>query len=93
MKWQRVLLAPSRNGNTGSGLWQFFRAVRPVGEQIRVITAEVATVDGSWTVTGARDAAGHELPAINGRGFELVQKRHEKWRFIATREMVIFDGR
>lgn len=62
-------------------------------EQIRFITAEVATVDGSWTVTGARDAAGHELPAINGRGFGLVQKRHGTWRFIATREMVIFDGR
>lgn len=61
-------------------------------EQIRFITAEVASLDGSWTVTRARDAAGHELAAINGRGVELDQKRHGKWRFIATREMVIFDG-
>ena len=61
-------------------------------EQIRFITLELATVDGSWTVTGARDAAGKELPAIKGRGFELVQKKNGSWKFIATREMVIFAG-
>jgi uncharacterized protein (TIGR02246 family) len=61
-------------------------------EQIRFITPELATVDGSWTVTGARDAAGKELPAIKGRGFELVQKKNGIWKFIATREMVIFGG-
>ncbi len=61
-------------------------------EQIRFITPEVATVDGSWTVTGARGADGKELSPIRGRGFEVVQKRNGKWRFIATREMVIFIG-
>jgi hypothetical protein len=61
-------------------------------EQIRFITPELATVDGSWTVMGARDVAGKELPAIKGRGFELVQKKNGKWKFIATREMVIFGG-
>jgi uncharacterized protein (TIGR02246 family) len=59
-------------------------------EQIRFITPELATVDGSWTVTGARGADGKELAPIKGRGFEVVQKRNGKWRFIATREMVIF---
>lgn len=59
-------------------------------EQIRFITPELATVDGSWTVTGARDASGKELPVIKGRGFELVQKKNGRWSFIATREMVIF---
>ncbi len=58
--------------------------------QIRFITRELATVDGSWTVTVTRDATGKELPVINGRGFELVQKKHGSWKFIATREMVIF---
>ena len=61
-------------------------------EQIRFITPELATVDGPWTVTGARGADGKELPPINGRGFEVVQKRNGKWRFIATREMVVFKG-
>lgn len=62
-------------------------------EQIRFITPELATVDGLWTVTGARGADGKEFPPIKGRGFELVQKKGGKWRFIATREMVIFTGK
>jgi ketosteroid isomerase-like protein len=33
-------------------------------EQIRFITPELATVDGSWTVTGARGADGKELAPI-----------------------------
>jgi uncharacterized protein (TIGR02246 family) len=63
-----------------------------VVEQIRFITPELATVDGSWTVTGARGPDGKELVPIRGRGFEVVQKRNGRWRFIATREMVIFKG-
>lgn len=62
-------------------------------EQIRFITPELATVDGSWVVTGAHDATGKELSAINGRGFELVQKNNGRWRFIATREMVVLSGK
>lgn len=61
-------------------------------EQIRFITLDLATVDGSWKVTGARGANGKELAPIKGRGFEVVQKRNGRWRFIATREMVIFTG-
>lgn len=61
-------------------------------EEIRFITPELATVDGSWTVTGAKGAEGKELAPIKGRGFELVQRKNGKWRFIATREMVIFKG-
>ena len=61
-------------------------------EQIRFVTPELAMVDGSWTVTGARNASGKELPATRGRGFELVQKKNGRWRFIATREMVVFGG-
>ncbi len=61
-------------------------------EQIRFITRDFATVDGLWTVTGVRGVDGKELAPIKGRGFEVVQKRDGKWRFIATREMVIFKG-
>jgi uncharacterized protein (TIGR02246 family) len=59
-------------------------------EQIRFITPELATADGSWTVTGARGPNGKALAPIKGRGFELVQKKNGRWRFIATREMVVF---
>ena len=61
-------------------------------EQVRFITPELATVDGSWIVTGARGADGKELPPIKGRGLELVQKKDGRWRIIMTREMVIFKG-
>jgi hypothetical protein len=53
-------------------------------EQVRFISPDLATVDGSWTVMGARDAGGKELPPIKGRGFEVVQKKNGKWRFIVT---------
>ena len=62
-------------------------------EQIRFITPEIATVDGTWIVTGARDGTGKELPPIEGRGFEVVQKKSGRWRFVLTREMVIFGGK
>lgn len=58
-------------------------------EHIRLLTPEFATVDGSWIVTGARDADGNELPPIKGRGFEVVQKKNGRWKFIATRETII----
>jgi uncharacterized protein (TIGR02246 family) len=61
-------------------------------DQIRFVTRDLATVDGSWTVTGAKGADGKEFAPIKGRGFEVVQKRNGRWRFIATREMVIFKG-
>jgi uncharacterized protein (TIGR02246 family) len=61
-------------------------------EQIRFVTPEFATVDAWWTVTGARGSDGRKLAPIKGRGFELVQKKDGRWRFIATREMVVFGG-
>ena len=62
-------------------------------EQIRFITREIATVDGTWIISGARDGTGQELPPITGRGFEVVQKKSGRWRFVLTREMVIFGGK
>src|SRR5262245_8195999 len=54
-------------------------------EQIRFLTPELAVSDGSWTITGARDAAGKELAPIKGRGLEVVQKKQGRWWFVATR--------
>ena len=61
-------------------------------EQIRFFTPELATVDGLWIVTGAQNAEGRELGPILGRGFEVVQKKAGRWRFVATRQMVVFGG-
>lgn len=59
-------------------------------ERVRFLSPDLAIVDGSWTVTGARDAAGKELPPLRGRGVEVVQRMHGRWRFVATREMVVW---
>jgi len=59
-------------------------------EQVRFIAPDLALVDGSWTITGARDANGRPLPPIEGRGLEIVQKKQSRWRFVATREMVVW---
>jgi uncharacterized protein (TIGR02246 family) len=91
------------DGNLTKGRTQIENLFRQMGksgagqqtatiEQIRFITSELATVDGSWIITGSRDATGKELSVIKDRGFELVQKKNRSWKFVATREMVIFEG-
>jgi uncharacterized protein (TIGR02246 family) len=62
-------------------------------EGVRFFTPDVAIVDGQWTMTGARDASGNALAPIKGRGVEIVRKSNNGWRFVATREMVIWNGR
>jgi uncharacterized protein (TIGR02246 family) len=59
-------------------------------KQIRFLTSDLAIVDGSWTITGAKDADGKPLPLIRGRGCEIVQKKRGRWRFVATRAMVVW---
>jgi uncharacterized protein (TIGR02246 family) len=61
-------------------------------EHVRFLTSDLAIVDGSWTITGARDAAGKELPPLRGRGVEVAQRKNGRWLFVATREMVIWRG-
>lgn len=59
-------------------------------EQVRFLASDLAVVDGSWTITGANDANGKALAIIRGRGCEVVQKKRGRWRFVATREMVVW---
>src|SRR5260370_12467955 len=59
-------------------------------EQVRFITPDLAIVDASWTIHGALNATGRPLPPIEGRGVEIVQKKQSRWRFVATREMVVW---
>jgi uncharacterized protein (TIGR02246 family) len=62
-------------------------------EQVRFIASDVAIVDGSWTITGARDASGKVLAPLQGRGVEIVHRKQDRWRFVATREMVVWKAR
>jgi uncharacterized protein (TIGR02246 family) len=61
-------------------------------ERVLFLAPGIVLVDGTWTITGAVDAAGKELPAIKGRGLELVKKKNGHLPFVATREMVISKG-
>ena len=61
-------------------------------ERLRFLAPDIVLVDGTWTITGALDADGNQLPPIKGRGLELVKKKNGRWRFVATREMVIWKG-
>lgn len=64
----------------------------PTIERVRFLAPDIALVDGAWTIIGAVDAPGKELPPIKVRGLELVKKKNGHWRFVATREMVIWKG-
>ena len=59
-------------------------------EQVRFLASDLAIVDGSWIITGAKSADGKPLPVIRGQGCEVVQKKRGRWRFVATREMVVW---
>lgn len=59
-------------------------------EQVRFLSPDLAMVDGSWTIRGAKDEDGKALPTLRGRGCEIVQKKKGHWRFIATREMAVW---
>jgi hypothetical protein len=38
-------------------------------ERVRILTSDLAIVDGSWIVTRARNAARKELPPIESRSY------------------------
>lgn len=62
-------------------------------DQVRFVRPDVAIVDGSWTITGARGASGHEVPPLHGHGVEVVRRTQKGWRFVATRESVLWKDR
>jgi uncharacterized protein (TIGR02246 family) len=59
-------------------------------ERVRFLSSDLAIVDGSWTLRGAKGKGGKALPDIRGRGCEIAQKKKGHWRFIATREMAVW---
>ncbi len=48
-------------------------------ERVRFLAPDIVVFDGTWTITGAVDAAGKGLPPIKGRGLELVKKKNGRW--------------
>jgi uncharacterized protein (TIGR02246 family) len=55
---------------------------------IRFITPDVAVVDAAYEVSGARDAQGQSLPALEGRYVDIWVKRGGKWHIAADRPIV-----
>jgi len=52
------------------------------------VTADVALVDGTYELSGARDPQGKELPARKGRLSSLFLKEGGKWLIAASRLMI-----
>jgi uncharacterized protein (TIGR02246 family) len=55
---------------------------------IRLITPDVAVVDASYEVSGAHDAQGQSLPALQGRYVDIWLKHAGKWHIVADRPIV-----
>jgi uncharacterized protein (TIGR02246 family) len=55
---------------------------------IRLIAPDVAVVDAAYEVSGARDAQGQSLPALQGSYVDIWVKRAGKWRIVADRPIV-----
>lgn len=57
-------------------------------KDIRFVTHDVAVVDASYEVTGARDAQGQSLPALQGSYIDIWVRRGGKWHIVADRPIV-----
>lgn len=55
---------------------------------IRLITPDVAVVDASYEVSGARDAQGQSLAVLQGRYVDVWVKHAGKWHIVADRPIV-----
>jgi uncharacterized protein (TIGR02246 family) len=57
-------------------------------EDVWFVTADVALIDGSYTVAGAVLPDGKELPARKGHLTAVLLKEHESWAITASRLMI-----
>jgi uncharacterized protein (TIGR02246 family) len=56
-------------------------------EAVQFVKPDVALVDASYEVTGARDAEGKPLPPLRGRYLDVWVKKAGKWRIVADRPL------
>lgn len=59
---------------------------------VRLLSSDLAVVDGQSTLTGMRDPAGRELPPFTPHVFMVVCKREGDWRILCARPY-IFSSR
>ncbi len=52
------------------------------------VTGDVALVDGSYALIGARDPKGNELPVRKGHLTSILLKEHGRWNIAASRLMI-----
>jgi len=52
------------------------------------VTADVALVDGTYALIGARDPKGNELPVRKGHLTSILLKERNKWSIAASRLMI-----
>jgi uncharacterized protein (TIGR02246 family) len=57
-------------------------------DTIRFVKSDVATIDCSWEISGAKDAAGQPRPPLKGRSIGVALKSDGRWRWTAGRAMV-----
>lgn len=68
------------HGYTGSHAGSEIKRIR--------VRGAMAVVDGAWSITGAKDAAGAPRPAEQGLFTAVLKKQGGKWYILALREMV-----
>src|SRR6516162_6680291 len=76
--------------NVGVSKTRAERALLQIVVQSRFVTPELATVDGSWIFTGARDTAGKELLAIKAGDLNSSKRKMEAGNSLQRVKMVIF---
>lgn len=55
---------------------------------MRFLEPDVVVADGSYQITGARDAEGQELPATRGLYTNILIKDAGQWRILSNRPMI-----
>jgi uncharacterized protein (TIGR02246 family) len=74
------------SGAFGSGYCKS-KAVGKI-DNIRFVQVNLAIIDGTWHIKGARDQNGHEAPEEKGRFTAVVEKQNSAWLIVAQREMI-----
>ena len=57
-------------------------------DNIRFVRNDVAVVDGTWGIQGARDQNGKAQAEEKGRFTAVAKKQGSKWLIVAQREMI-----
>jgi uncharacterized protein (TIGR02246 family) len=57
-------------------------------QAIRFVQHNIAIIDGTWSIQGARDSKGRQQPEEAGRFTAVATKTRHGWRIVAQREMI-----